>query len=387
MTPIVGVNALSCISWQKWILGLMMVGATAVLIHPVCADYPSGYGLIKITSNPSGALVYVDGNILGESPTSTYDFPGYHTITMKKSGYNDYSTTVIVEIGRQSLVSANLIPTPAGYLDVITPPFADVYLDESYIGTTPISKPVKPGTHMVRVSKPGYNDYNVPFLIYAEQHNFMTVNLVSSITPSLGGSLNISSNPSGADIYIGGVYQGSTPENLTVTPGSYRVKLMKKGYFDYSTLTSIVFGVQSSVTADLVPAISLFVSSSPSGADVYIDGSYQGFTPINISDLAPGSHTVRVAKSEYTTYSTSVIISANNTTNITAYLLQKDYVKINPATVTTTPPDAPTLTPTSSSNENTSVPKSTTRTALLVPSVITGLLIAGVLLAQRKKGL
>jgi hypothetical protein len=389
------------------------VGAIALLIHPGCAiDYqklsygtvsttptPEPTGLLDINSYPIGADIYLNGIYKGTTPNYISVTPGSYTIKLTKTGYNDYSTTITSSesgVFYHPRIYAVLNPlytptptlSPTGILNIDSNPTgADIYIDRSYIGEmTPETISLAPGDHEITLQKLDYNVYSEHVTIKTDPiRGPLPISIDVDLIPKYPSFLNVSSSPSGADIYIEGVYQGITPKNITINRGSYRVKLMKKGYFDYSTLTSITHGVQSSVIADLVSA-TLFVSSSPSGADVYIDGSYQGLTPINISDLALGFHTVRVAKSEYNTYSTSVIISENNTTTITAYLSQKNDVKIHATTITSHPTDTPILTPQPSSKETTNITESTTKTALLIPSVIAGIMIAGILLVKRRKG-
>ncbi len=47
-----------------------------------------------IESTPANAEVYINGNYLGDSPVTTYLFKGTNAITIKKSGYADFTQTV-----------------------------------------------------------------------------------------------------------------------------------------------------------------------------------------------------------------------------------------------------------------------------------------------------
>ena len=47
------------------------------------------------------------------------------------------------------------------------------------------------------------------------------------------------------------------------------------------------------------PAAALSVASDPAGATVYIDGESQGATPVEVKDLIPGDHRLRVVKPGY----------------------------------------------------------------------------------------
>src|SRR3989338_787780 len=55
---------------------------------------------------------------------------------------------------------------------------------------------------------------------------------------------------------------------------------------------------------------SLNVTSTPISASVYVDGYYKGLTPLTISNLSIGNHTVRVAKSVYSSYQVTRYIYA-----------------------------------------------------------------------------
>jgi hypothetical protein len=63
---------------------------------------------------------------------------------------------------------------------------------------------------------------------------------------------------------------------------------------------------------------SLFVASSPSSANLYVDGAYKGLTPYTASGLSVGNHNVQVTKSGYNAYSTTKYIYAgSNSLNVT----------------------------------------------------------------------
>ena len=64
---------------------------------------------------------------------------------------------------------------------------------------------------------------------------------------------------------------------------------------------------------------SLSVTSSPSGASVYVDGSYSGQTPTQLS-LGAGTHSILITLSGYNTYSTSVTITGGQSQSVNADL-------------------------------------------------------------------
>jgi len=57
----------------------------------------------------------------------------------------------------------------------------------------------------------------------------------NSNVPNQSYTINISSDPSGAYVYIGGIYKGQTPYKTTLPIGDYAVSLEKDGYQNYTT--------------------------------------------------------------------------------------------------------------------------------------------------------
>jgi PEGA domain len=63
----------------------------------------------------------------------------------------------------------------------------------------------------------------------------------------------------------------------------------------------------------------LQITSSPSGAEVYLDGQFQGSTPCTIADVEPGNHTLEYRYSGYKSWK-SVITVSSGTSNFFAAL-------------------------------------------------------------------
>jgi len=55
-------------------------------------------------------------------------------------------------------------------------------------------------------------------------------------------SLAVDSTPAGADIEIDGGFVGSTPSTLTVTPGSHKVSVKKKGFAEWTKTLNVTGG-------------------------------------------------------------------------------------------------------------------------------------------------
>jgi hypothetical protein len=142
------------------------------------------------------------------------------------------------------------------------------------------------------------------------------------------GHICVWSNPSGADIYLDGVYQGMTGSDwfwiYDVSTGYCTIRLEKSGYEDYTEAVYVSAGESASVIGYLTatpapttvitstppPTGYIYVRSDPSGADIYLDGMHESTTPATIPDVSPGSHTIKLTKSGYADYTTTVYVSA-----------------------------------------------------------------------------
>jgi hypothetical protein len=161
------------------------------------------------------------------------------------------------------------------------------------------------------------------------------------ITPAKG-KICVWSSPSGARIYLDGVYQGVTGSAwfwiYEVSAGYHTIRLEKSGYDDYTETVYVSAGTTSVSDAGSVYAVhaasidatltqetgSIAVSSAPSGADIYLDGTYKGTTPATISDISHGSHALKLEKHGYAEWLTSVHVTSGVTESITAHLAPAD---------------------------------------------------------------
>jgi len=70
---------------------------------PTISAQTPGYGSLSITTSPPGALVYVDGVMMGVTPTTIPMLTaGPHSITLVMDGYQDLKTTITINAGTTS---------------------------------------------------------------------------------------------------------------------------------------------------------------------------------------------------------------------------------------------------------------------------------------------
>lgn len=72
-----------------------------------------GYGTLQVITNPSLAKLYVDGIFRGYTPRTLTVTAGYHTVLVRKTGYQDYTTTVYILPGGTRTLNITLVPAVA----------------------------------------------------------------------------------------------------------------------------------------------------------------------------------------------------------------------------------------------------------------------------------
>lgn len=217
-------------------------------------------GSIHFVTVPVGADIYLDGSPQGViTPVTVTDIPaGSHSFTLKLAGYNDFTGNATVTGGSVYEVYVVLTPaTPgAGALYVFSIPMAaDITIDgqPKNLQTPATITNLTAGSHEVKLSKTGYQDLIQTVTITAGTTTYLNVSLtvLSSI-----GTLEISSTPAGARVFIDGAdVQKVTPATITnLFSGNHTYKLVLSGYVDATGTFTIESGKTTTVSVILAKA-------------------------------------------------------------------------------------------------------------------------------------
>ena len=290
-----------------------------VVVNPAATT-----GSISFASTPAGASIYLDGTLqTAKTPaTITSVLAGTHTYLLRLAGYNDATGTVTVTAGQIASVSVTLVSSPGSIIFTSTPSGADIYLDNVLqTAKTPATiTNVLAGSHAYILRLTGYNDATGTVTVTAGQASNVSVTLTPVVTT---GNITFSSTPSGANIYIDNVLQTpTTPATITgVSAGSHNYILKLSGYSDATGSVTVTAGQTSSVTVTLTPVTgSISFSSSPSGANIYLDGTLVALTPATITGVSAGSHTYKLSLTGYTDATGSVTVTAGQTAAVSVTL-------------------------------------------------------------------
>jgi len=203
---------------------------------------------------------------------------------------------------------------PTGELYVMTQPSgATVLLNGQALGTTPLNQRVPAGKHVVSIRRDGFLPERFTLDMAAGERVVREVTL----RPQLG-LVVIDSDPPGAAVSIGGVFQGNTPLALhNIRLGTHRARLVLLGFNEKEVEFSVEDRIPRRVQVEMDSnSGTLVVHSDPVGATVFLDGRNAGITPLSIDRVPQGERDVSLQLMGYAPYRTNVLVRPNDTVRL-----------------------------------------------------------------------
>ncbi len=130
------------------------------------------------------------------------------------------------------------------FLDIVTtPPQATIFIDQSHAGLAPQKISVLPGSHIVRITKEGYDVWEKNYLVAKDSTVKVSVVLSPTQVVVRKTAMSISSDPVGAAIYVNNIYKGTTPREIEVPPNVAQVlRLVRSGNNTYEKIYTLTDG-------------------------------------------------------------------------------------------------------------------------------------------------
>jgi hypothetical protein len=308
--------------------------AVYITLNPVPTQTtvpPVQNGAIYAQSSPAGAAIYMNGNFQGYSPITIPNLaPGSYSMKASLSGYTPDTRLITVYAGQTATYYPTLQPSPpaprsTGTVTVTSSPdHALIYVDGNYQGKAPMTVTLYPGSHAFRLTLPGYSDYSATVYVNANTNQ----NLNAIMTPAVYGTVSITSLP-GASVFMDSNAQGTIPPSGVLTlynvpNGNHIFKITASGYNEWMNTVYVQPNVVNPINAPLtpvgpnptpVPATGGFnIVSTPTGAEVYIDNLFKGYTPATLNGIPAGSHQVLLKYTDYVDYTTTASVTAGQVT-------------------------------------------------------------------------
>ena len=280
---------------------------------------------ITIATNVKNADVYLDGDFKGRTSSNSMCsipdiVPGTHTIrivqgaaeTMQQVDVNADNFSFRIDVNTQSA-------QPQWAVFSVEPQNAMVFIDDKPVTNNGgvAEKLLQHGLHTWRVIADSHFEQRGEFTISGTK-----VEKSIKLVPD-GATVTVSSDL-GSEIWINGEPKGNGSWTGMLLSGTYIFEARKAGHRT-TTLAQTITSSQpeQSYSLDAPKPIygTVSITSTPSRANVLIDGKMVGTTPLS-QNLLVGNHTILVASDGYGTWEQKVTIAENQSKDITAKLIK-----------------------------------------------------------------
>ncbi|MEM6543693.1 MAG: PEGA domain-containing protein [Pseudomonadota bacterium] len=238
--------------------------------------------------------------------------PGTYQVDASAPGYHPFQKELKVTREASQTVELVLQPLPGRISISSNPTAAVVFIDDEHVGTTPFEDlAVEAGEHVLRIEAPRFLTLEQAIAVTGRD---VQQNLALALDPAWG-DISIASEPALATVLVDGEPFGETPLVAEILEGEHTISLRLAGYADETFPLTVEAGVgQALESIQLTPATGvLSVTSSPSQANVSVNGVFAGQTPLEL-ELEPNkSHRLNLSKAGYRRASRTIEMAAGST--------------------------------------------------------------------------
>ena len=256
-----------------------------------------GYFSINSTAEFNGADIYIDDVSVGKLPLDKFPLKsGMHNVIIYKELYKPYSKNFAITDSSYVSVTPTFEPNFAN-VTISTADNAQIFDNGNLIGNGKWQGRLEAGEHVLEVKKISHRTVTKNISFVSGEKRMISIEAPTPIY----GSLEITSSPTEADVYIDGEKIGKTPfikSNLLV--GEHKIELKKKGYKTESDVISIDENKTSRLSKELTDYCSASINANVV-AEVYIDGIKKGKTPYALH-LVAGTYSVELKSKGYSSY-------------------------------------------------------------------------------------
>ena len=198
---------------------------------PGTFELTPAFGSLSITSEPSGADVYISDEFVGQTPyeSQSIDSARYFVDIRKKFYLPLNNQTFTIEDGQLTELDYELQANYGELAVTSDPKIVNVIIEsdgqEVFSGTTPIDLQLEPGTYQLSASKENYREQRLEFSIARDQSVIIGPDRLQ--LKQMLGRVTISSNPPrpGARVLIDGRDVGPAPKIIELPIGDYEVAI------------------------------------------------------------------------------------------------------------------------------------------------------------------
>ncbi len=231
------------------------------------------YGLLQISSTPTGAEVYIDDDYqpAGITPFTTRRLAeGSHRLQFRLSTYKTLTTEVSVPGDGSTQPFMAILQPNFAQISITVPDGADIYINDQHKGTGSWQGNLTPGLYTIEARKESHYPSSQNITVVAGEGKTYTL---ATPTPRYG-TLEINSTPTDATVSIDGREIGTTPDIFSqVLIGTHTLRLIKEGYTPLTQQITIEEGKAQVLSLSLAKA----AVKQPTDNDTKVKDAYMRY--------------------------------------------------------------------------------------------------------------
>lgn len=290
-------------------------------------NLPPAFGYISVEGNKefNGADVLIDDSKVGSLPLTNFPVrSGLHQLKVYKQLFSpyiqDFTMTDNNYLSFNPVMSDNFANITLRTEDND----AAIYDNGQLLGTGSWSGRLEAGIHDIETRKISHTPVSKKLTVVSGTKETITLDNPIPIY----GTLEITTNPQGAEVTLDGKKIGKTPLiSNTILVGRYDVGLSLPGHKPENLSVEITKDEVRRHNVKLTDYCTATISSQPSYASLRIDGKLQQGGMPHQFNLTAGKYNIEVSAYGYTTYNKT--LELNGTTKDFSVTLHRNYIRRN----------------------------------------------------------
>lgn len=191
---------------------------------------PAQNGTLRVIANVPGAVISVDGEVVGNAPATASNLaPGEHIVEARAEGHQPLQQPVTIEPGRQRVISLELRPldrAPGRLIVNANVGGATVMVNNEERGQVPVVLEGLPaGTYAVVVRAPGHEEHRETCQTGPGRDCQVTARLAP-----VGTLVRVEASAPGAVFVVDGEVRGPVPWEGNVEVGEHTIEVRAPGF-------------------------------------------------------------------------------------------------------------------------------------------------------------
>jgi formylglycine-generating enzyme required for sulfatase activity len=240
------------------------------------------WGQMQFSSVPAGADLYIDDQLIGQTPLTTEVLETGSGLSVSAAGYKTWRREVSVKAGTTEAYPSIELTIADGTLEIRSSPAgAGITIDEQFKGNTPLTVALSPlSDHRVELFLEGYEKAVRRVDIEPERRSSLAVDLKPII-----GRIQLTIEPDDAEVLVDGGGHGRGSQTLALTAKEHEVTIRKEGYEAQSLKVTPRPGHEQALSINLLTVQQAYWASRPPRINSPVGSTLKLFRPDSVFTL------------------------------------------------------------------------------------------------------